>query len=423
MAGEKGLKLESLFDHRIPQFVTGDPERIRQIIHNYVSNAIKFTDQGNITLRLGIDEGRYSADPDEVRVRLEVRDTGIGISKSDHKRLFQDFTQLPESVDSQRGGAGLGLAICRGLSSRMGGVVGFSSESGVGSTFWMTVPLQRATDPKSEQREAEERTELKPLLTAEGNPPHLLLVEDIFTNQIIAGAFLRGFGCQVDLAENGVEALNAIQKRVYDVILMDVTMPVMDGVEATLQIRAGPGAQAQVPIVGLTAYAHKEEKESFIAAGMNDVIPKPLNKNELRDALSFVLAPNQGDGASSGSVSQPSSYLDRAILDELRNSLPVDKMEHLMTRIMIDIENNHEEAIAGAKSGNVDRVGRACHSLKGMGGSFGSPELSRLADEIQLAWRKGEVEKVMVMALSDLDHVCSKLMMALQSYKQSIVPG
>ncbi|MEP4147486.1 MAG: ATP-binding protein [Halioglobus sp.] len=421
MADGKGLAIESSVGSRIPQFLLGDPARIRQIINNYMSNAIKFTDQGDICLRLALDEGSCSSDPSELRVRLEVRDTGTGIAQSNHKLLFQDFTQLPESVDSERSGAGLGLAICRGLASRMGGTVGVRSESGVGSTFWVTVPLQRAADPKDYQAKRHESAELIPLLNIAGRPAHVLLVEDVFTNQVIADAFLRGWGCHVDIAENGAEALSAIQECLYDVVLMDVTMPIMDGVEATLQIRASAMEQAQLPIVGLTAYAHEEEKKAFLAAGMNDVIHKPLNKNELHEALSFALASSQENSASRHTVKQPSSYLDRAILDELRDSLSVDKMNHLMGRIMIDIKNNHEEAIVGAKSGNAERVGRACHALKGMGGSFGSPELSRLAGEIQLAWRKGESEKVMAMALSDLDHMCARLIVALESYKRSIV--
>ncbi|MEP6389972.1 MAG: ATP-binding protein [Halioglobus sp.] len=421
VADGKDLSIETSVGRRVPQFLLGDSARIRQVLNNYMSNAIKFTDEGDISLRVTLDEGSYSSDPSELRIRLEVGDTGTGIAESNHKLLFQDFVQLPESVDSGRSGAGLGLAICRGLASRMGGTVGVSSESGVGSTFWMTVPLQRADDFEKYQTDLEEPTELLPLLNIEGCPAHVLLVEDVLTNQIIADAFLRSFGCNVDIAENGAEALSAIEECLYDVVLMDVTMPVMDGVEATLRIRASAMEQANLPIVGLTAYAHEEEKKGFLAAGMNDVIHKPLNKIELHKALSSALTLSQENGASRHTINQPSSYLDRAILDELRDSLSFEKMNHLMERIVIDIESNHEEAIAGAKSGNAERVGRACHALKGMGGSFGSPELSRLAGEIQLAWRKGETNKVMAMALSDLDQMCDRLLVALQSYKQSLV--
>ncbi|MEP1471021.1 MAG: response regulator [Halieaceae bacterium] len=416
----KGLILDYSVDRRVPQLVLGDPARIRQVLDNYMSNAVKFTDRGGVTLRLGVDEGRYSSKPNEVRVRFEVKDTGIGIAQSDHRQLFQDFTQLPESVNSQRGGAGLGLAICQGLCRRMGGIVGVSSEIDIGSTFWMTVPFQRASVAVGSCEEARKSGGLMPLLNIAGNSPRILLVEDVKTNQIIAEAFLRGFGCDVDIAGNGVEAIKAIEERRYDVVLMDITMPVMDGVEATSRIRATKGWQGQLPILGLTAYAHEEEIKAFLAAGMNEVIHKPLNKSELHEALSNALAPGELKNESAQSITQPTAYLERAILDELRESLPVDKMENLLERVMTDIRSNHTEAITGAKRGDIDCVGRACHMLKGMGGSFGSPELSRLAEEIEQARRNGDQEKVMVMVLSDLDLVCTNLMAALEKYKETI---
>ena len=412
LADSKGLAVELAIDGEVPRYVQGDPARIRQIIDNFVSNAIKFTDTGEIRLRLALDDFERAKSGDEVRVRIEVQDSGIGIARSDQKNLFEDFSRVESSPE--RSGAGLGLAICRELAQRMDGAVGVSSAPRAGSTFWFRCPLRLATEQAGRQNTRPVGPGLEPLQSAAGEAPRVLLVEDIVTNQVIAKHMLVGFGCRVDIVGNGLEALNALNTQAYDLVLMDVAMPVMDGLEATRQIRVLPDPRAEIPIVGQTAYALPEEELDFRAAGMDAVVHKPLRREALYDAVARALRrdapPSQPDGA---------AYLDESVLAELAETFPAEQFGVLLERVIADIETGGAAAAGSANAGDLDGLGRACHALKGLGASFGSRELEALAREIEHACRKGDAEAAMTMALSRLDEVCANSLAALRDYQRS----
>ena len=280
-AASKGLALSFEIDPAVPAVLVGDPLRLGQILVNYANNAVKFTAQGFVRVRLSIDE----AQAQQVLLRGTVEDSGIGLSEEQAARLFQSFQQADDSTTRQFGGTGLGLAICRQLASLMGGQVGVSSELGRGSHFWFTALATRAEGQQAVPLPAEAGAGAPGLL------PHckILLVDDNEVNQMVATELLRQMGLEADVASDGQEALGKVQAGRYDLVLMDMQMPVMDGLEATRRIRALPGFQA-LPIVAMTANAMASDREACLAAGMNDHLPKPIEPRELGNCvLKWVL--------------------------------------------------------------------------------------------------------------------------------------
>ncbi len=278
-AQAKGLVIE-VDGGQVPIWLRGDPTRLRQALLNYSSNAVKFTERGVITLRavLLADHGK------ELRVRFEVQDSGIGIAAGKLPSLFQAFEQADTSTTRQYGGTGLGLAITRRLALLMGGEAGAESEPGRGSTFWFTARLRRAEDPmppNARERVGDDgEAELRRLHSG----ARLLLAEDDAINQEVALALLESAGLVVDVANNGFEAVEMASATDYDLILMDMQMPLVDGPTATRAIRQEPG-RAHTPILAMTANAYSEDRLICQDAGMNDFVTKPVNPNAFYKVL------------------------------------------------------------------------------------------------------------------------------------------
>jgi CheY-like chemotaxis protein/anti-sigma regulatory factor (Ser/Thr protein kinase) len=288
-AAEKGLKLRMDLAPGLAQTVyLGDALRIGQVLLNFTSNALKFTEQGTITLRASILEEA----PDSVLIRWSVSDTGIGIAPAIQARLFNAFEQADSSMSRKYGGTGLGLAICKQLANLMGGKVGIESTPGEGSTFWFTVRLGKpaaqsdttnlpdsscaAASPGAGNAEA--------ALLAEHAGKRVLLVEDEPVNQEVSRSLLEDAGLCVDLAEDGSTAVEQARTHPYALILMDMQMPHMNGLDATRAIRAGT-CNATTPILAMTANAFDEERHACLAAGMNDHIAKPVQPEKLYTTL------------------------------------------------------------------------------------------------------------------------------------------
>jgi signal transduction histidine kinase/ActR/RegA family two-component response regulator len=277
LARARGLAFHVEVQAEVPQHVRGDPVHLRQILANYLGNALKFTPHGSVRLVA-------MAGPDH-HIRFEVHDTGIGIAAADLARVFEPFTQVDNTQSRRFEGTGLGLSICRELAERLGGRVGVSSAAGGGSCFWVELPLAPGQAPAP---------------AATGLTEHglagtrVLLVEDNPVNQLIGRALLERWHLQVDLAADGHEALAAAdhaasEGRLYDLVLMDLQMPGMSGYEATAELRRRWDAHA-LPIIALTAAALASERATALAAGMNDLVTKPIDSQGLRSAMARALA-------------------------------------------------------------------------------------------------------------------------------------
>jgi len=271
-AEAKDLTLELEIDPGLPAWIEGDPVRLRQILLNLLGNAVKFTETGGIRVEARAEDGH---------LQISVSDTGIGIAPDRAATLFQEFTQVHDS--EAYGGTGLGLAICKKLVEAMGGAIGIESEVGSGSCFWFTLPLIPAAAPKIDAGEPAEG----PVFCG----ARILVAEDVRVNQVIIERLLTRAGHHVTLVEDGAAAVAAVKAQPFDLVLMDMRMPVMDGLAATQAIRALDGPGGEIPILGLTANATPEDAVRCLDAGMNDHLIKPIDRAALVDAVTKWCVP------------------------------------------------------------------------------------------------------------------------------------
>jgi PAS domain S-box-containing protein len=388
----KGLKV-SVDANGVPRWLCGDPTRLRQALLNYAGNAIKFTERGEIAIRAILLDEREGS----LQVRFEVQDTGIGISQEQQSRLFMDFEQADPSTTRKYGGSGLGLAITRRLAGLMGGEAGVRSRPGDGSTFWFTANLTRGHGvvPVLETSKGDAETTLRQRFRGAS----ILLVEDNEINREVALELLHSVGLAVDTAENGSEAVERIRQHDYELILMDMQMPVMDGLAATRIIRALPQGSNK-PILALTANAFSEDRDQCLQAGMDDCIVKPVNPEALYGSLLRWLprsarVPTPADLSPANPSSEPMSMdaalaalqgVDTAYGLKVMHG-DIDRFARLLVKFAGTSQAEVDALQSSTATGNTATAVRLAHSLRGAAGSVGATELADAVADLEAAWQ------------------------------------
>jgi len=393
---EKGLVLRREIDPALSGMLRGDPTRLSQVLLNYLSNAVKFTEQGQITLRARVLE----EDDAGLLLRFEVEDTGIGIPGERLTRLFQSFEQADSSTTRKYGGTGLGLAISRRLAQLMGGQAGAESRPGQGSTFWFTARMRRSNAPTGTLDSPPALPAPAGNLLATLRGRRVLLVEDNLVNQEVALDLLQEVGIRADLAGDGREAVEKARRHDYELILMDVQMPVMDGLAATAAIRRLPRHVA-TPILAMTASVFVEEQKQCREVGMNDLVPKPVDPEALFAALARWL-PARQDASHSTPMSgeHPVDEALRAALADidglevdaglrsLRGKLP--SYARLLRKFVLAHRDDMRLLRVQFEAGDQVSALRIAHSIKGAAGALGATRVQKLAAELEAALRDAD---------------------------------
>ena len=277
----KGVEFKLDIDDDVPRRAHGDGGRLRQIVLNLVANAVKFTSEGTVTVKVSM----LAAPAETVRLRIAVADEGIGIDPERIEQMFEPFTQADVSTTRRYGGTGLGLAIARELTELMGGVIGAESELGVGSTFWLELELGRAADAGTSSEVAPIASNPQVAVELAADAPIVLIADDTPVNQIVAARAAQRCGCRSHVVNDGYEVLDALIEQRYDAILMDCQMPEMDGYETTVELRRREAGGKRTPVIAMTASAMKSDFERCMSHGMDDFISKPLRHHALDEVL------------------------------------------------------------------------------------------------------------------------------------------
>lgn len=389
LAKEKGIEIKvDLQD--VPLFLNGDAIRLRQALLNYAGNAIKFTEKGSVTIRTKLieDSGNY------LFVKFEVEDTGIGIKQEDIDKLFQPFEQIYKSSTRKNTGTGLGLAITRRLAMLMEGDAGVESEENVGSVFWFTVKLHKGTGEKIElEDKTSDEVELKLRERCSGS--RILLAEDNEVNQLVACELLNEVNLITDVADNGEEAVRMYSEKQYDLVLMDVQMPVMDGFDATRAI-INNNKDNIVPIIAMTANVFDEGREESKECGMVDFIPKPVDPVQFYNVL-YTWLPDKVDVENHlrHDKNDNNEYDWLSLLDDIPEldvdaGMSVANGKHNVYKSILKLfieshENDIQEISNLVEKKEYDSAERIVHALKGTSGNIGANNIHYYATELDIA--------------------------------------
>ncbi len=383
-ANEKGLRLSYTVQKGIPRILVGDPGRLQQVLNNLISNAVKFTDIGEVRIDVDIIEKR----DDSVKLKFTVSDTGIGIDGDKMNMLFKSFSQVDSSITRKYGGTGLGLAISKQLVEMMGGEIWVESQKGKGSTFYFTAGFKRKAK-SSVKAECTSNADERVL----GRKLNILLAEDDKVNQQVIAGMLKKEQCSLTIAENGFEAIKLFEENEFDLILMDVQMPEMDGIEATKRIRKmEEGTFRHIPIIAVTAFAFENDREKILEAGMDDYISKPFSFDDIYAAINRVLYKDEqssDDMQKEKEDEKGSLDPDEKVNETLSESGTVNEtgpdysLKDIMERLDLSILN-----------GNFTAIDKSALAVKEFAQNRGFDKVKNLAFKIQLSARKNQLEDV-----------------------------
>jgi hypothetical protein len=377
-ARNKGISLVLEIRDEVPRNVRGDPTRLKQVLNNLVSNAIKFTATGGVTVAAAL----LSREGDAAAIAFAVRDTGIGIAPDAIARIFEPFRQADVSTTRTHGGTGLGLSISRRLVELMGGTLEVTSVPGQGSDFHFVIAfsiVDQAAEPAAPKVSAPARHKQLRILIVEDNP----------VNQQVAGTMLTRRGHHVDIVNNGQEGVDAVARQRYDVVLMDLQMPVLDGLAATAQIRANEKG-ARVPIIALTANAASGEREKVIAAGLDDYVAKPFRANDLIAAVELAAGPQElrQSGIMKAIVDPVDVDID-GLRSELRDAGAEDALGAVLAVFVADAPTRISVIIDAVAAHDVERISRAAHAYKSSAGTIRALELASLLQKLEATAKEG----------------------------------
>lgn len=415
-AKQKNIVLKTLVSAQTPRFLNGDSLRLSQILLNLVSNAVKFTETGKIVILVTSDE----LDANTVQLRFAVQDTGIGMSSEQLAGLFQAFVQADTSTTRKYGGTGLGLVINKQLVEMMGGQIWAESTVGKGSTFSFTVTLGISEQPSLAVKQD------VPVKTTDLMERHVLLVEDNEINREVAIELLSDLGITVEVAENGKVGVNKALNENFDLVLMDIQMPEMDGLTATRLIRAQKSLR-DLPIIAMTAHAMSGDREKSLAAGMNEHLTKPINPQKLAETLSQWITVLPQAIKIRQLPQQASQYAQPAIVDEIPKSLPpfdvatalmrVNGNAKLLRKLILMFKSNHAETVSELQNlianNQQEEAIRLAHTLKGVAANLEIKNLYTAALNVELALRQQNAD--IAPLLSELEKALKPALLAAAS--------
>ncbi|HSD63099.1 MAG TPA: ATP-binding protein, partial [Ignavibacteriaceae bacterium] len=432
-AEEKGLSIKKLIANNTPVNLIGDGTRLRQIFVNLISNAIKHTNRGIVEISVYQRE----RENDRACLYIAVKDTGTGIPRHKINDLFKPFSQVDDSSTRKFGGTGLGLVICKEFVNLMGGEIGVESSVNEGSTFYFTLKLK--TQDKQEMYSENELAKIyefqgsrmvKPVnlktLNHVRENYRILLAEDNVVNQKIAVKILGDYGFKVHAVSNGFEAIGEVVKGIYDLILMDVQMPGMDGFATTIQIRKLDLSAGKIPIIALTAHAMQGNKEKCFAAGMNEYVTKPLSADELILKIDKLLRIedeiNNKEEESENSMNitaRPNEVLfDFDHLDKMSMGNK-EFQEELLTTFFEDVNIRHKRMEGFVQNNNIEKIISEAHTIKGACSSVGAVKLAEEALAIELSGKHNDLANIGV-RMQKLEKLISDTKLIIDNYLKSV---
>lgn len=412
-AAQKKITLSARVDDNLPRFVKGDPTRLRQVLLNLMGNALKFTENGSVTLLIKNLTPAENTNGNEFMIYFAVTDTGIGISETAQKNLFSPFAQADSTIARKFGGTGLGLAISKGLIETMGSTVNINSQPGEGSTFFFTLKMERGISSLQDSaKKAPERVVVPKI-----DPMRILIVDDNTINRKVISSFLEQDNHILTTSSSGEDALQKIEAQDFDLVLMDIELPGISGNEATKTLRAHTDQRkAKIPVIALTGNIGKDDMGRYVADGMNDLIPKPIDPDQLKIKIyEVVTRSNQREIRSPDIVktsepvkAQPApiavpapapvpfsgdmEILNPEMLQSLKNTIGNDQLQKLLDELIEKTDEILEGLALAARGGNMDLLMARAHELRGMAGNFGLIEISNIAADAERKAKTNERE-------------------------------